>query len=187
MMLKIVKARYVELFRCSKNSNTWYWSQSYAVAKQSWNTAQVRARDWGSHGSVIGPRGSRSLRVGVDTKIQVDDQVSFRMATCNKQSDMKNGTQVASTLRGVDLGLNYEHDLITSCGVQHAVVDFLSLKKSQSLKGNILVAKQAQDAVVVQHVFTMADTENYTTSRRVVSVDVWRAKFSKKRLKSVIK
>ena len=109
------------------------------------------------------------------------------MATCNKQSDMKNGKQVASILRGVDLGLDDKNDLITSCEVQHAVVDFLSFQKLQSLKGNILVAKQAQDAVVVQHVFTMADTENYTTSRRVVSVDVWRTKFSKKRLKSVIK
>jgi hypothetical protein len=60
------------------------------------------------------------------------------------------------------------------------------LKKSQPLNGKILVAKKAQDAVVAHHVCKMADTENYPTSRRVVSVDVWRAEFFKMRLKSVI-
>jgi hypothetical protein len=60
----------------------------------------------------------------VNTEIQVDDQVSFRMANCNERRDMKNGKQVASTLRSVDLGLDDENDPITSFGVQHAVVDF---------------------------------------------------------------
>lgn len=134
-----------------------------------------------------GSRGHSSLRAAVDTEIEVKDEGSFRTATCKKQRDMENGKQVAFTLRGVDLGLDDENDPITSCVVEHANVDLASLKKSKPLKGNMLVAKQALDAAIAKHGRKMADTENYPASRRVVSVDVWRAEFFKMRIESGLK
>ena len=123
----------------------------------------------------------------MDTEIEVKDEGSFRTATCKKQRDMENGKQVAFTLRGVDLGLDDENDPITSCLVEHADVDLSSLKKSQPLKGNMRVAKQALDAAIAKHGRKMADTENYPASRSVVSVDIWRAEFLKMRVDSGVK
>ena len=123
----------------------------------------------------------------MDTEIEVKDEGSFRTATCKKQRDMENGKQVAFTLRGVDLGLDDENDPITSCLVEHADVDLSSLKKSQPLKGNMRVAKQALDAAIAKHGRKMADTENYPASRSVVSVDIWRAEFHKMRVDSGVK
>ena len=66
-------------------------------------------------------------------------------------------------------------------------VDLASLKKSKPLKGNMLVAKQALDAAIAKHGRKMGDIENYPASRRVVSVDVWRAEFFKMRIESGVK
>ena len=134
-----------------------------------------------------GSRGHSSLRAAVDTEIEVKDEDSFRTATCTKQRDMENGKQVAFTLRGVDLGLDDENEPITSCVVEHADVDLTSLKKSRAIKGNTLIAKQALDEAIAKHGRKMADTENYPASRRVVSVDVWRAEFFKMRIESGVK
>jgi len=134
-----------------------------------------------------GSRGHSSLRAAVDTEIEVKDEGGFRRAACKKQRDMENGKQVAFTLRGVDLGLDDENDPITSCVVEHADVDLASLKKSKPLKGNMRVAKQALDAAIAKHGRKMADTENYPASRRVVSVDIWRAEFFKMRVDSGVK
>ena len=134
-----------------------------------------------------GSRGHSSLRAAVDTEIEVKDEGGFRTATCKKQRDLENGKQVAFTLHGVDLGLDDENDPITSCVVEHADVDLASLKKSTPLKGNMLIAKQALDAAIAKHGRKMADTENYPASRRVVSVDVWRAEFLKMRIDSGVK
>ena len=134
-----------------------------------------------------GSRGHSSLRAAVDTEIEVEDEGSFRTATCKKQRDMENGKQVAFTLRGVDLGLDDENDPITSCVVEHADVDLATLKKSRVRKGTTLIAKQALDEAIAKHGRKMADTENYPASRRVVSVDVWRNEFFKMRIESGVK
>ena len=131
-----------------------------------------------------GSRGHSSLRAAVDTEIEVKDEGSFRMATCKKQRDMENGKQVAFTLRGVDLGLDDENDPITSCVVEHADVDFSSLKKSRAIKGNTLIAKQALHEAIAKYGRRMADTENYPASRDVVKIDIWHSEFLKMRVDS---
>ena len=134
-----------------------------------------------------GSRGHSSLRAAVDTEIEVKDEGSFRTATCKKQRDMENGKQVAFTLRGVDLGLDDENDPITSCVVEHADVDLSSLKKSQPLNGNTLIAKQALVEAIAKHGRRMADTENYPASRDVVEIDIWRSEFLKMRIDSNVR
>ena len=134
-----------------------------------------------------GSRGHSSLRAAVDTEIKVKQERNVRTATCEKQRDMENGKKVAFTLRGVDLGLDDENDPITSGVVEHADVDLSSMTKSQPLKGNTLIAKQALGEAIAKHGRKMADTENYSASRRVVSVDVWRAEFLKMRIDSGVK
>ena len=131
-----------------------------------------------------GSRGHSSLRAAVDTEIEVQDEGGFRTATCKKQRDMETGKQVAFRLRGVDLGLDDENDPITSCVVEHANVDLLSLTKSKSLNGNTLIAKQALDEAIAKYGRRMADTENYPASRDVVEIDIWRSEFLKMRIDS---
>ena len=112
------------------------------------------------------------------------DEGSFRAATCKKQRDIENGKQVAFTLRCVDLGLDDENYPITSCILEHANVDLASLKKSQPLNGNTLIAKQALDEAIAKHGRRMADTENYPASHDVVEIDIWRSEFLKMRIDS---
>ena len=131
-----------------------------------------------------GSRGHSSLRAAVDTEIEVKDEGGFRTATCKKQRDMENGKKVAFTLRGVDLGLDDENDPITSCVLEHADVDLSSLKKSQPLKGNTLIAKQALVEAIAKHGRRVADKENYPASRDVVEIDIWRSEFLKMRIDS---
>ena len=59
-----------------------------------------------------------------------------------------------------------------------------SLKKSQPLKGNTLIAKQALDETIAKRGRRIADTENYPASRDVVEIDVWRSEFLKMRIDS---
>ena len=131
-----------------------------------------------------GSRGHSSLRAAVDTEIKVKQEGDVRTATCEKQRDMENGKQVAFTLRGVDLGLDDENDPITSCVVKHADVDLSSFTKSQPLKGNTLIAKQALHEAIAKHGRRMADAENYPASRDVVAIDIWRSEFLKMRIDS---
>ena len=99
------------------------------------------------------PRHS-SLRAAVDTR----SKLKMRAAV---QPPAKTAIWKTKTSYIWYIWFGHENDPITSCVVEHADVDLSSLKKSQPLNGNTLIAKQALVKAITKHGRRMADTENY--------------------------
>jgi hypothetical protein len=131
-----------------------------------------------------GARGHTSLRAAVDTEIEVKVDGSIRIAETKKQRDMENGKKVGFTLRVIELGLDDEHDQITSCVVEQSDADLSSVGRAKKVSPNERIAKQALDAAIAQFGRKMADKENYPANRNVVSIDNWRSVFLKMRIDS---
>ena len=98
-----------------------------------------------------GARGHSSLRAAVDTEIEIKVDGQIRTARCRKQRDLENGKAIAFALQRVELGLDDECDLITSCVVEHLDIDVALLKSSRKLTRNQEIAMQALHDAVAKH------------------------------------
>ena len=90
-----------------------------------------------------GARGHSSLRAATDTEIEleVSKEDDLRFARATKQRDMATGAEFAFTLKVVDLGLDEDMDMVTTCIIERAEGDVVAdaKKKPITQNGKILI------------------------------------------------
>ena len=127
-----------------------------------------------------GARGHSSLRAALDTEIELKADGLVRIASVTKQRDMENGKKVAFTLEVVELGMDEDLEVVTSCVVSPADVPNSTAKK-QKLSGFNEVAHQALLDAKDKHGHRIGDSEHYPSSRKVVEATHWYSEFKLRR------
>jgi hypothetical protein len=119
-----------------------------------------------------GARGHSSLRAAVDTEVELTKAGDVRMAQTKKQRDMEGGRKAVFTLQVVDLGMDADHEAITSCVVEPT--DQQTFTRSVEVKGINQVVLQALDDSLQRHGQLIGDPENYPVNRKCVEITLWR-------------
>ena len=127
-----------------------------------------------------GARGHSSLRAALDTEIELKVDGSIRTAKVTKQRDMESGKKVAFTLDVVELGLDNELEVITSCIVKQTDVPE-SVTKRKRLSGNNQVAHQALHDAIKNNGHRIKNSEDYPATRKVVDDTHWLDEFKLRR------
>ena len=127
-----------------------------------------------------GARGHSSLRADLDTEIELKVDGLIRTAKVTKQRDMESGKKVAFTLDIVELGLDNELEVITSCIVKQTDVPE-SVTKRKRLSGNNQVAHQALHDAITKNGHRIKNSEDYPATRKVVDDTHWLDEFKLRR------
>ena len=127
-----------------------------------------------------GARGHSSLRAALDTEIELKVDGSVRTAKVTKQRDMESGKKVAFTLDVVELGLDNELEVITSCIVKQTDVPE-SVTKKKRLSGINQVAHQALHDAITKNGHRIKNSEDYPATRKVVDDSHWLDEFKLRR------
>lgn len=124
-----------------------------------------------------GARGHNSLRAALDTEIEISVIGKTRIATVTKQRDWPEGQRFAFELIPVELGLDEDGEIVTSCIVEPTDAPTEKPRERQ-LSGVARVALTALKETLLQHGETMPETSSIPPGVRAVRIDQWRERFA---------
>ena len=127
-----------------------------------------------------GARGHSSLRAALDTEIELKADGLVRVASVTKQRDMESGKKVAFTLEVVELGLDEDLEVVTSCVISRADVP-AAITNKKRLVGLNQVAHQALHDALKMHGCKIGSSEHYPSSRKVIEDSLWYDEFKLRR------
>jgi hypothetical protein len=121
--------------------------------------------------SAKGARGHSSLRAATDTEIELTTEGNLRVAKVSKQRDNPGDEEFAFTLRSVQLGLDEDGDMVSSCVVEES--DEAPKARKPRLTGQPLIAMQALGDALADH-GRIVRGEAFPTNRHCVTLEQWR-------------
>ena len=127
-----------------------------------------------------GARGHSSLRAALDTEIELKADGLVRVASVTKQRDMESGKKVAFTLEVVELGLDEDLEVVTSCVISRADVP-AAITNKKRLVGLNQVAHQALHDALKMHGCKIGNSEHYPSSRKIIEDSLWYDEFKLRR------
>jgi hypothetical protein len=127
-----------------------------------------------------GARGHSSLRAALDTEIELKADGLVRTASVTKQRDMENGKKVAFILEVVELGMDEDLEVVTSCVISPTDAPNSSSKK-QTLSGFKEVAHQSLLDAISKHGRQIRGSEHYPSNRKIVEATHWHSEFKLRR------
>ena len=127
-----------------------------------------------------GARGHSSLRAALDTEIELKADGLVRVASVTKQRDMESGKKVAFTLEVVELGLDEDLEVVTSCVISRADVP-AAITNKKRLVGLNQIAHQALHDALKMHGCKIGSSEHYPSSRKVIEDSLWYDEFKLRR------
>lgn len=123
-----------------------------------------------------GARGHNSLRAALDTEIELSVSGKTRIATVTKQRDWPEGDKYAFELVAVDLGIDQDGDLVTSCVIEVSDVP-IHKPQERPLSGVARVAATALKETILAQGETMPETSSIPRGVRAVRIEHWRERF----------
>jgi KaiC/GvpD/RAD55 family RecA-like ATPase len=124
------------------------------------------------------PRGHSSLKGGVDTVLLIEDG-STRRISVTKQKDAEFASDMAFTLRSVDLGHDEDGDPVTSCVIEIADAAPRTAKGGRLTDGQAITFKALGQTIKDAGQFPPADLPDHLArpgvSFKVASVKDWQA------------
>ena len=127
-----------------------------------------------------GARGHSSLRAALDTEIELKADGLVRVASVTKQRDMESGKKVAFTLEVVELGLDEDLEVVTSCVISRADVP-AAITNKKRLVGLNQIAHQALHDALKMHGCKIGNSEHYPSSRKIIEDSLWYDEFKLRR------
>lgn len=99
-----------------------------------------------------GARGHSSLRAAADTEIEVQNEDGNRAAQVTKQRDYVGGETFAFSLKNVELGIDQDGDVVSSCVVQIEDDEEFRIAKTQTkgLGGNQKILAESFDQMLAE-------------------------------------
>jgi hypothetical protein len=123
-----------------------------------------------------GSRGSSVLPAAVDVNISVTKSGKTSTVELEKQRDGQTGTICSFRLKVIDLGLDEDKDVITSCVVELDEKGERSAKpkKQPKLNAPAKIALQSLHKAIDEAGEPAPETQHYPSGARVVSYELWR-------------